>query len=66
MKKFLKDESGSAGLVVLVIMLVGGTLASGVVPVSELEKGKVTINKEVIENATVAGTQAEYNRTYND
>ncbi len=42
----MKNELGSAGLVVLLILSVTGLLASGTV--HKLDEGKVKINKEVV------------------
>lgn len=52
-------------MVPFLIVFVTGLLASDIVPVSELEKGHVTINKEVIENRVMI-THEMYEDRMND
>lgn len=48
MKK--QTQLGSAGLIILAILGVGGLIASNTIDQKALEQGKVKINKETIKN----------------
>lgn len=44
----MKNQKGSAGIFVLVVMATAGLLLSDTISKAELEKGNVKINKEVV------------------